>query len=53
MFLAITNDQQAQQSRSGLLPNARDILVTGGSFIAAVSLCYSCVGDSGTNSITE
>ena len=49
MFLAVTDDQQAQQSRSGLFVDAQNILITGGSFI--VSLCCSCVSDFSTNFI--
>ena len=41
MFLAVTNDQQAQQSRLGFAADAQNILITGGTFI--VSLCHSCI----------
>ena len=38
--LAVTNDQQAQQSMSGVFANAQNVLITGGTF---VSLYCSCV----------
>ena len=47
MFLAVTDDQQAQQSRSDFFPNAQHVLITGGSF-TAVSFC-SCLSDFKTN----
>ena len=34
--VALTDDQQAQQSMSGVFANARNVLITGGTF---VSLC--------------
>ena len=34
--LAVTNDQQAQQSSSGILANAQNILITGGTFIVSL-----------------
>ena len=37
MFLAVTDDQQAQQSMSVFLPNVRNIHITDGTFV--VSLC--------------
>ena len=40
MLLAVTDDQQTQQSRSVFFPNAQNILITGGSF-TAVSHCCS------------
>ena len=39
MFLAVTDDQQAQaaqQSESGFFPNAQNILITGGTFIVSL-----------------
>ena len=42
-ILAVSNDQQAQQSMSGIFANAQNVLITGGNFI--VSLYYSCVFD--------
>jgi hypothetical protein len=48
MFLAVTDDQQAQQS--GLFPNAQKIYIAGGSFYTTiVNLCY--VSDFSTNSL--
>ena len=39
--LVVTDDQQAQQSTSGIFANAQNVLITGGTII--VSLCCSCV----------
>jgi hypothetical protein len=50
MFLADTDDQQAQQSRGDFFPNAQNILVGGGSF-TIVNLCCGCVCDFSTNSM--
>jgi hypothetical protein len=41
MFLADTDDQQAQQSRADFFPNAQNILIAGGSF-TIVNLCCGC-----------
>ena len=38
--MAVTDDQQAQQSMSGVFANARNVLITGGTI---VSLCCSYV----------
>ena len=40
--MAVTDDQQAQQSMLGVFANARNVLITGGTF---VSLCCSYVCD--------
>ena len=49
--VAITDDQQAQQSMSGIFANPQNVLINGGTFI--VSLCYSCVSDFGIYSINR
>ena len=48
--LAVTDDCQAQQSMSGVFANARNVLITGGTF---VSLCCGCVCDFGTYSMNR
>ena len=48
--LAITDDQQVQQSMSGIFANAQNVLITGGTF---VSLCCGCVRDFVTYSMNR
>jgi hypothetical protein len=50
MFLADTDDQQAQQSKVDFFPNAQNILIAGGSF-TIVNLCCGCVCDFSINSM--
>ena len=51
MFLAVTDDKQAQQSRSGVFTHAQNILISGGTSI--VSLCCSCDTDFSINSMAR
>ena len=41
MFLFVTDDQQAQHSRSGFFPNAQNIFINGGAFTVSliVAVC--------------